>query len=248
MALPNASASKMSTTKRKHLGGPDSDPTAKRARNDDDARSTASVSHEPLQSLFSDLSPKYDIKSLSVISSSSISKRVDSALQHLSRFDLYDSSILPGIVLLYARSNSANKLITIAETVRRRIHEGGQKWYQYNRLYEMEWAARQPQTSTANPTTRDKKPVVTLVEDTIMSVEGQDQEDDEEDDDFETMQPRTVFERAVHGEERVRPTACMSIFLSRIPVPELKTMENFAVQSNEEHINLAWKQKAGLAG
>jgi hypothetical protein len=248
MALPSASAGEMSTTKRKHLGGPESSSTAKRARNDANGSSAASVSHEPLQSLFSDLSPKYDIKSLSVLSSSTISKRVDSALQHLSRFDLYDASVLPGVVLLYARSNSANKLITIAETVRRRIHEGGHKWYQYNRLYEMEWAAKQRQPSTPKPPTSDRKPVVTLVEDTIMSMDGQDGEEEEDDDDFETMQPRTVFERAVHGEEKAKQMACMSIFLSRIPVPELKAMENFAVQSNEEHINLAWRKKAGLAG
>lgn len=115
----------------------------------------------------------------------------------------------------------------------------------------MEWTAKQRHAPSTKPSTGNKKPVVTLIEDTIMSTDGNDDENDEEeedDDDFETMQPRTVFERAVHGEEKVRQTACMSIFLSRIPVPELRTMENFAVQTNEEHINLAWKKKAGLAG
>lgn len=235
--------------KRKHLGGPDDNPAAKRARNDANPSSISSVSHEPLRNLFDELSPKYDVKSLSILSSSSITKRVDSALQHLGRFDLYDSTVLPGIVLLYARSNSTSKLITIAETVRRRIHEGGQKWYQYNRLYEMEWAAKQnqKQNQDQNHNRNHNKPVETLVEDTVMlSVDSQDVED-EDDDDFETMQSRTVFERAVHGEEKAKQMACMSIFLSRIPVPELRAMENFAVQSNEEHINYARRKKAGLA-
>lgn len=240
----------MTTGKRKHMSDLDDSPATKRTRNGSNTVAISSVSHEPLRKLFSDLSPKYNIKGLSVISSSSIAKKVDSALQHLSRFDLYNSAVLPGIVLLYARSNSTSKLITIAETVRRRIHEAGQKWYQYNRLYEMEWAAKQDQRRNQAPA-REEQSMQTLIEDTIMSMDSQDtggEGNDNDDDEFETMQPRTVFERAVHGEDKAKPLACMSIFLSRIPVPELRAMENMAVQSNEEHIELARKKKSGLVG
>lgn len=233
--------------KRKFAGNPDDAMTAKRPR--DFANPTSSPvlsqSAQPLRTLIGELSPKYDVKALSVLSSTSISKRVDSVLNHLGRISAWDSSVLPGVVLLYARSNSTNKLITIVETVRRRIHEAEQKWYQYNRLYEMEWAAKQHSHSTQP----QNQKTTTMIEDTIMSVDGGEGKDsrDEEDDDFEVMAtPQTVFERAVHGEEKTKQMAHMSIFLSRIPIPELKAKENFALQSNEEYINYVQKKKSGL--
>ncbi|KAB5539374.1 hypothetical protein GE09DRAFT_316643 [Coniochaeta sp. 2T2.1] len=247
------------TSKRKHPGDTLEAITSKRLRNDSSSdpnnlpsTTTTSLSAQPLQSLISDLSPKYNIKTLSVISSTSISKRIDSVLAHLGRISAWDSTVLPGVVLLYARSASTNKLITIAETVRRRIHEAGQKWYQYNLLYEMEWAAGKQQQQQ-KPQRENR--METMVEDTVMSMDGEGEgdakrEEEEEEDDFEVMatpQTQTVFERAVHGKEKVRQMAHMSIFLSRIPIPELKVRENFAVQSNEEYINHVQRKRAGLA-
>ncbi|KAB5554815.1 hypothetical protein GE09DRAFT_141468 [Coniochaeta sp. 2T2.1] len=246
------------TSKRKHPGDTLDAITPKRARdsssshpNNPPSTATTSLSAQPLQALISDLSPKYNIKTLSVISSTSISKRIDSVLTHLGRISAWDSTVLPGVVLLYARSASTNKLITIAETVRRRIHEAGQKWYQYNLLYEMEWAAGKQQQQQKP---QGENGVETIIEDTIMSIdaegEGDAKKEEEEEDDFEVMatpQAQTIFERAVHGEEKARQMAHMSIFLSRIPIPELKARENFAVQSNEEYINHVQRKRAGLA-
>ncbi|KAJ9162088.1 hypothetical protein NKR19_g1665 [Coniochaeta hoffmannii] len=245
------------TGKRKHAGDSDDAVTAKRPR--DQANPAPSVllslSAQPLQTLIDELSPKYDIKTLSVLSSTSISKRVDSVLTHLGRISAWDSSVLPGVVLLYARASSTNKLITIVETVRRRIHEAEQKWYQYNRLYEMEWAAKQQQqqqqqqqSNNGHKRPAHKHKTETMIEDTVMSLDGEGKDSgDEDDDDFEVMaSQRTVFERAVHGEEKPRQMAHMSIFLSRIPIPELKARENFAVQSNEDYINYVQKKKSGL--
>lgn len=234
--------------KRKHAGDPEDAITAKRPR--DDANPTtspiASQSAQPLQALIAELSPKYNIKTLSVLSSTSISKRVDSVLNHLGRISAWESSVLPGVVLLYARSNSTNKLITIVETVRRRIHEAEQKWYQYNRLYEMEWAAKQQSNNHNRPPQSHK--METMMEDTVMSIDGEGKDSgDDDDDDFEVMAtPQTLFERAVHGEEKKKQMAHMSILLSRIPIPELKAKENFAMQSNEEYINYVQKKKSGL--
>ncbi|OIW29155.1 hypothetical protein CONLIGDRAFT_564772, partial [Coniochaeta ligniaria NRRL 30616] len=203
---------------------------------------TLSLSSQPLQGLITELSPKYDIKTLSVLSSTSISKRVDLVLNHLGRISAWDSAVLPGVVLLYARSNSTNKLITIVETARRRIHEAEQKWYQYNHLYEMEWAAKQH--SHNRPPQNHK--TETMIEDTVMSIDG-DAKDSGDDDDFEVMATQqTVFERAVHGEEKTKQMAHMSVLLSRIPIPELKAKENFAVQSNEDHINHVHRKRSGL--
>jgi hypothetical protein len=232
--------------KRKYPGDGDDAITAKRLRDDPNPTSSStpapSLSSQPLQSLITELSPKYDIKTLSVLSSTSISKRVDSVLNQLGRISAWDSTVLPGVILLYARSNSTNKLITIAETARRRIHEAEQKWYQYNHLYEMEWAAKQQ--SHNRPPQNHK--METLIEDTVMSIDGNGR-DSGDDDDFEIMATQqTVFERAVHGEEKTKQMAHMSIFLSRIPIPELKAKENFAVQSNEEYINHVHRKRSGL--
>jgi hypothetical protein len=243
--------------KRKHTGEADDAITLKKPR--DGSTPTVSPMHsqsaEPLQTLIAELSPKYDIKTLSVLSSTSIAKRVDSVLTHLGRISAWDSSVLPGVVLLYARANSTNKLITIAETVRRRIHEAEQKWYQYNHLYEMEWAAKQQGNGHNRPPPPRNHKTETMIEDTVMSLDGaagkgsrdDDKDDDDDDDDFEVMATQqTVFERAVHGEQKPKQMAHMSIFLSRIPIPELKARENFAGQSNEEHINYVQKKKSGL--
>lgn len=233
--------------KRKHPGDTDDALAAKRLREDSNPAtpSTLPLSSQPLQSLIAELSPNYDIKILSILSSTSISKRVDSVLNHLGRISAWDSTVLPGVVLLYARSNSTNKLITVVETVRRRIHEAEQKWYQYNHLYEMDWPAGKQQSHNRPPPPNHK--VETLIEDTIMSLEGDGQESEDDDDDFEIMATQqTVFERAVHGKEKTRQMAHMSVLLSRIPIPELKAKENFAVQSNEEYINQVQRKRSGL--
>jgi len=212
-----------------------------RSDNNPSIPQTSSNSLQPLNSFITDLQSTYEVKTLSVLSSTSIAKRVDTILEHLSRFHPWDPTVLPGVVLLYARSSTTNKLITIAETVRRRIHEADQKWYQYNRLYEMEWATKQ---IGASPSHDDSS----VIEDTVIGDEG---EDDGDDGYFETMNVGAVaptqFERAVHGEPRARQVAHMSIFLSRLPVPELRARDNFTVQSNEEHIDYIRKKRAGLA-
>lgn len=226
--------------------------SSKKPRPDNGLASQPTMSSlQPLTGFITDLKTSYEVKTLSVLSSTSISKRVDTILQHLSRFHPWDSTVLPGVVLLYARSSTTNKLITIAETVRRRIHEADQKWYQYNRLYEMEWAAKQNFLASKLDSN------ISIVGHTDIKGAGGEGDGDGDDGDdgdseyFETMSggaavTPTQFERAVHGEPKSRQVTHMSIFLSRIPVPELKARDNFAVQSNEEHIDYVRKKRAGL--
>ncbi|KAK3994631.1 hypothetical protein QBC44DRAFT_322447 [Cladorrhinum sp. PSN332] len=182
------------------------------------------------------LNGRYEVKAMSVISSTSIRKHVDKALQHLSRFSAWDQKVLPGTVLLCAKSSSSNKLITIAELIRRRVGETEQKWYQYNVLSE---------TICEEPT---PKPVIadeSVVEDTFMAVDG---EDDEEDEYFETMRPaKTIHELAVDP-PKVRYQAHMTVLLSRVPLEELKNIQSVSLQTNEHYIEHLRKKKAGLAG
>ncbi|KAK3935892.1 hypothetical protein QBC46DRAFT_396395 [Diplogelasinospora grovesii] len=191
--------------------------------------------HEPI---LAKLRPKYEVKTMSVMPSTSISKHVDKALEHLGRFSAWDKSVLPGVVLLYAKSGAASKLITISEVVRRRIAEGEQKWYQYNVLGETECAATQVEEKERS-----------VIEETVLAAEGantgknEEEEDDGSDDDeyFETSKP-TIHELAVDP-PKVRHQAWMTIFLSRIPIEELKRTANVGLQTNEQHINLKARKR-----
>ncbi|KAG9668081.1 hypothetical protein KCU99_g9999, partial [Aureobasidium melanogenum] len=78
-----------------------------------------------------DLSAKYTLLQLSVISSSSISNRTTSLIAHIKSTPA-DSK--PAIVALHAKAPVANKLISIVEIAKRELKENGLKIYQYNAL------------------------------------------------------------------------------------------------------------------
>jgi len=192
-----------------------------------------SLPMQPHEAVLAELRPKYDILTLSVISSSKIEQRVGRVLAHLGRFHPTDMDVLPGLVLMHARSHEAAKMISIIEIVRRRVQESGNKWYQYNRLYEVD---------------EDDGPSV--VEDTVMmNAAGASEADDEadEDDDFETMPSR--FREAV-GESStsaVTTKPYMSIVLSRVPILELRTKDFITEQSSEGQVQSRRRTQDGTA-
>ncbi|KAK3342978.1 hypothetical protein B0H65DRAFT_235584 [Neurospora tetraspora] len=221
---------------------------------------------QPYESLLAKLRPRYEVKTMSVMPSTSIAKHVDKALQHLDRFNLWDQSVLPGVVLLSAKPVASSKLVTIAELVRRRIGEGEQKWFQYNVLTETE------EEEVVDAGAGAGAGGMEVVEDTVMDLtKDGDDDDGEEEEAFETMgghhnnsnqrqeqqhggggggrgphhQQQTVFERAIEP-PKIRHNKYVSVFLSRIPIEELRTMRNIAVQSNEQHIEHLKKKRVGL--
>ncbi|CAD0111626.1 unnamed protein product [Aureobasidium uvarum] len=78
-----------------------------------------------------DLSAKYTVLQLSVISSSSISNRTTSLIAHLKSTPADNK---PAIVALHAKAPLANKLISVVEIAKRDVKENGLKVYQYNAL------------------------------------------------------------------------------------------------------------------
>ncbi|THX82788.1 hypothetical protein D6D05_03744 [Aureobasidium pullulans] len=78
-----------------------------------------------------DLSAKYTLLMLSVISSSNISNRTKSLIEHVKSTPADNK---PAIVALHAKAAVANKLISIVEIAKRELKAGGQKIYQYNAL------------------------------------------------------------------------------------------------------------------
>lgn len=183
------------------------------------------------------LKSKYEVKVMSVIPSTSINKHIDKALQHLSRFSAWDQKVLPGTVLLCAKSTTSNKLITIAELIRRRIGETEQKWYQYNVLSET--ICEEPALGTAEDHS--------VAEETIMAVDGE-EDDEEEAPAFETMRlKKTIHELAVEP-PKIRYQAYMTVLLSRVPLEELRNIPSVSLQTNEQHVEQLRKKKAGLVG
>ncbi|TLS24141.1 hypothetical protein PpBr36_08132 [Pyricularia pennisetigena] len=187
---------------------------------------------EPHEAILTELRPRYDVATFSVISSTSMSKRIDQILNHLGRFHPSDMAVLPGAALLHARSRDAAKMVSLTELVRRRIHEEGQKWFQYNRLYEVDVEASHEST---------------IIEETVLHGVS----DDLDEDGFEVAATEraantpNVFERAVMGRPKTEHALYMSVFLSRVPIPELRAKPFITEQTNSDIINQQQKRNFG---
>jgi len=185
-----------------------------------DLSSTAShyfAIHEPI---LARLRPRYDIKTMSVMPSTSIKKHVDKALDHLSQLSACEQSVLPGVVFFSASLNASNKLITIGELVRRRIGESDQKWYQYNVLNETEYED------------------ALVVEETVMALDV-----DTGEDYFETLEP-SIQDLAVTP-TKVRRKSYVSVLFSRVPLDEIKNHPAISTQTNEADMDLLRRKKTG---
>lgn len=160
-----------------------------------------------------ELSPKYDLSTLSVISSTSIQKRVTSSISHL-KSPSPDGK--PRLVLLYARTAEVGKLITIVEQIKRLLSADGDHWYQYNQLFD----------SKGEETKRKQKEII---EQTVLQQDEKD--DDDSDDDFEVMQTR--FTNAILPTPTERSIKSLRIFVSNLAIPELKGKENVTFQGSQ---------------
>jgi hypothetical protein len=217
--------------KRRRATSPQTEPQAQ--NQPPNPPSTTSSYSQVYDQLLAKLDHKYTVKTMSVMSSTSISKHVDRALEHLGRFSAWDQTVLPGVVLLCAKSAASGKLITISELIRRRIGESEQKWFQYNVLKEV--VVEEPAPEPEEPS---------VVEDTYMAAAEKETEESADDEYFETRQP-TIHEQAVQP-AKVKYKAHLSVLLSRVPLDELKTEQNVSLQTNEQHIENLWKKKMGL--
>lgn len=190
---------------------------------------------EPHESILVELRPRYNVATFSVISSTSMAKRIDQILAHLGRFHPSDMAVLPGVALLHARSRDTAKMVSLTELTRRRIHEQGHKWFQYNRLYEVDVEV----DGTGDGST--------VIEETVLhGVAGELDEDG-----FEVAATEraasapNVFERAVMGPPKTEHALYMSVFLSRVPIPELKAKPFITEQTNSAAIEEQHKRKFG---
>jgi len=186
---------------------------------------------QPHEELLQELEGKYSIATASVISSSKINKKVTQVLSHLGHVDLFSQTSTPGVMMVHARANDANKMVTVMEIAKRQMNQAGQPWYQYNRVYEV----ADGHGSKGKPTGRGADQ--TVIENTVLGAKDADSGDEGEDP-FEPAE--TPFERAVREKPAEESkTTYMSVFLSRVPMPELQSKAYITLQTNGAEISEA---------
>ncbi|KUI55436.1 hypothetical protein VP1G_02731 [Cytospora mali] len=181
---------------------------------------------QPHEELLAELKDKYTIATASVISSSKINKKVTQVLSHLGHVDLFSQSSIPGVMMLHARVGDSGKMVTVMELAKKRMNEAGQPWYQYNRVYEVsdDGAKSKPVSKGLGQT---------MIQDSV--VEVPDEDEDEENEAFEPVE--TAFDRAVRDKPACdSKSAYMSVFLSRVPIPELQSKAFITLQTNMDAV------------
>lgn len=181
---------------------------------------------QPHADLLAELQPKYHLATATVISSSKIKDKVTAVLTHLGRVDLFSAESRPGVMMLHARAGDAGKMLTVMEVAKRRMGDAGTAWYQYNRVYEVagEDGARGRNGAGGGGTQM-------VVEDTVLGPEL----DDQDDDSFEPVQ--VPLELSARDKTAAQSkTTYMSIFLSRVLIPELQSKAYVTQQTNASEL------------
>lgn len=198
---------------------------------------------KPHAAVLQGLASRYNILPASVISSTPIRRRLVHMTSHLlgtaadglqRPTTTEQSKKLPRATLLYARPSEVCKMITVAEKCKRILEEQGQTtWYQYNQLFDLPGEdAERARQKTQKKKRRAVEETVLHIDEEYEGAHEEDEDDDSESDAFETMQSR--FEKAVLPPPPDRTTKSLRIFLSTVPIPELKAKDGVTVQSSEQ--------------
>lgn len=193
------------------------------------------------------LSTKYSLASMSITSNSKMQQKVRRLLAHLSRFSFADVNARPGVVALHARAAAAGKMVGVVEIVKREVEGERGRWFQYSRVAgsveevkarrkgrkegamgekDEEWRGKGRTVGEGQRMEEDEKSRRDESGDTVKGKEtwvhadGDEEMVDLQDEDeaaFETMAPKSIAERP-----KVRAVPIMTIYMSRVPVPEFK--------------------------
>ncbi|KAI9851486.1 MAG: hypothetical protein M1838_003561 [Thelocarpon superellum] len=181
----------------------------------------------------------HNVRVFSVISSASVSAKVRGILSHLSGFSFANVSAKPGLVTIRAKSDVANKAITVMEIAKREIAQGGGKWYQYTSVTRHHLAIPTSGHSSKRKHTDVEVDAsnATSSEDAVQAqqkpdAEMKDLDDSDESDPFESMSSKAGREGHAHR-QREGTTAEMSIitlYLAMVRVESLRKL--YGEQSN----------------
>lgn len=199
---------------------------------------------EPTQYLPSEVrrwQDKYEIITMSILSSSKIEQKVRNLLLRMSKSDDTNTKAKPTVVMLHAKGDVAGKMVSIVEIAKAEIRKENGKLYQYNGLHGetselkikkpkrtgsgktvAEWTEEHPEPEDPGGETINKSEKCTLG--TV------DQSDDDPDmvdateDAFETMAPLSRGYDSPEARKKVRAYPVLTIYLSRVPILELKDL------------------------
>ena len=227
---------------------------------------------EPHAAILAELQHKYAVRVLSVISSSRMEKRIKAILDHLADGTAgggeggeggKPAKALPGVVLLHARAPDANKLVSIAEIVKRRIRKGHFEAPAADLMSDEPPRAAKRKTKKKKGKDAHAAAVAWYQYDRIYDVksarkkkvitggaagngascaddDGGDEE--EEEDGFEPAMHR--LEAALGGGKSSGTivTTYMSIILSRTPISELHKNPEISVQCSTDPLEIEYEQ------
>lgn len=224
------------SAKRKSVDEAAADNTSKKTRsNDTRPVSIMTVPSAPsLLATYELLQPKYEVATARIASYTSINKKVSLILDHLGRFDWTDMSVKAGLVFLWCSPEACSKMVSVGEIAKRRMHEKDQKWYQYCRVQadssESRAVLQRLQAPEGSPGQGRSK------------AENEALEADDEDD-FEQM--LVPFVRDAMRQPISQSIPHVSLFLSRVPIPELKDNGHYSLRTNESIIEHERKKRWG---
>lgn len=191
------------------------------------------------------LQHKYALATMAVNSSSKINQKVRILISHMERFSFADLKAKPGLVILHAKADVASKMVSIVEIAKREVEKEKGRWWQYSgvtaRLEELK--AREKKKNDPgkvegrtikqwqeDPKSGGRKGKAVAEE--VMNEaeagpkarsEAQSTASAEEEEDDEAFQTMTKLGN-VGNESKVRAVPIMSIYMARVPVPELKEL------------------------
>ena len=178
----------------------------------------------------SHLSQTYCFATMSIISSSKIEHKARILLRHMARFSFLDRNPKPGVVILHARKDVVNKMISVVEIAKRDIEGEKGKWWQYSRisgeLVEMKEKKKMQKevkedvkAATRRKWGQGENPAADGEEGKAREAEDQEMADSTDDASaFETMPDKTTAD--ARPKMRMMPT--MTIYMSRVTIPEFK--------------------------
>lgn len=148
----------------------------------------------------------YDVRIMSIVSSTKIRNRVQQATQALTSVSTEGAPQNPVVVVLTAREGTASKLITIVEITKRNLDDAKKSWYQYS-CVEPKMVEIARKTSNARNSMDDCE------------------DEDEGGVAFETM--LSAVERKLMDKPKYRAVPVMTVFLSCSPIKALKVAHGY---------------------
>ncbi len=204
--------------------------------------------NEPTQSRPSEvrhLQDKYELITMSILSSSKIEQKVRNLLLRISKFNYANTKAKPAVVMLHAKGDVAGKMVSIVEIAKAEMQKENGKLYQYNGLHgeTSELKVKEPKRTGGGKTVAEwtkehpglENPgLETINECGKYTLGTADRSDDDmemvdaTDDAFETMAPPSRGYDTTEARKKIRAYPVLTIYLARVPVPELKDLHGYA--------------------